>query len=83
MPFRSERLSEKRKGYNPTRKLDFGCHGYGFAWPCFRYEGSTAMQSHDRGTLKTRLFFPDSLSLRAARGIIIIGTHQRGLVWSD
>ncbi len=26
-----------------------GCHGHGFAWPCWRSR-ATAMQSHDRGT---------------------------------
>ena len=39
----------------------FGCHGYGFAWPCLRYDKSTATQSRNRGTLKTSRFFPDSL----------------------
>ena len=40
-----------------------GCHGHGFAWPCLRYNRSTATQSRDRGTRKTSHFFPDSLSV--------------------
>ena len=42
------------------RAVGLGCHGHGFVWPCLRYNRSTATQSRDRGTLKTRHFFPAS-----------------------
>ena len=33
-----------------------GCHGHGFAWPCFCRREDTATQSRDRGT--QRVYFP-------------------------
>ena len=57
------RLAAVRKFNSPqlARGPNLGCHGHGFAWPCLRTGKCTATQSRDRGTLKTSVFFPDSL----------------------
>ena len=61
-PCSTQRRSENSDWSQLDCGLCFGCHDHGFAWPCLRYNQSTATQSRDRGTLKTSHFFPDSLS---------------------
>ena len=38
------------RGYPERKGLFSGCHGHGFAWPCFDRSEATATQSRDRGT---------------------------------
>ena len=49
---RQDRVSSRRcfRGYPERNALFSGCHGHGFAWPCFCYREATATQSCDRGT---------------------------------
>jgi len=37
------------RGYPKRKVLFLGCHGHGFAWPCFGRREDTATQSRDRG----------------------------------
>ena len=50
---RGEPCAVRPRVSEATRKVRAcfsGCHGHGFAWPCFRFDQSTATQSRDRGT---------------------------------
>ena len=38
------------RGYPKRKGLFSGCHGHGFAWPCFCCSEDTATQCRDRGT---------------------------------
>ena len=41
------------RGYPERKGLFSGCHGHGFAWPCFGRSEDTATPSRDRGTQNT------------------------------
>ena len=48
------------RGDPKRNRLFSGCHGHGFAWPCFGHREDTATQRRDRGTQNT-------IQLRPAR----------------